>query len=111
MKRRALKKRYGHAASSKKQFTDIRHGYRVTDTMATDLARDSGRMTPLSEMGHHYEWSIHLPNGAKGWLARTPVTTDVYGFKPPKRGWVWYVRPTSQPEGNEQKFYEYVRER
>lgn len=108
---RALHHRYGRAAaSSKKQFIDIRHGYRVTDAMADELARASGRRTPVSGMGQHYELSIVLPNGAQGWLARTQVSTDAYGFKPPKRGWVWYVRPKGT-SSNESAFYEYVRGR
>jgi hypothetical protein len=105
VKRRALKKRYGHAASSKKQFIDIRHGYRVTDAMATGLA-GRGNLPD-----HGFETFVVLPGEIRAWLSRTKVSTDAYGFKPPKRGWVWYVRPSTQPEGNERKFYDYVRDR
>lgn len=107
MKRRMLKKRYGHAvsSSSKKQFIDIGYGYRVTDLMAVNLA---GRGN-LPVRG--FETLVVLPGEIKAWLARTPVSTDAYGFKPPKSGWVWYVYPSSQPEGNERKFFDYVRDR
>ena len=106
--RKGLRRRYGRASSNKKQFIDIRYGYHVTDTMAAELSRKAGRKT-LPDSG--YEAVVELPNGALGWLARTNVSTDAYGFKAPKRGRVWYVRPKSQPEGNERKFYDYVRDR
>jgi hypothetical protein len=106
-KKSALRRRYGRAVASKKTFIHIGHGYRVTDAYANDLAKRSGRKTSLDWLSPGYEMLVRLPNGVEAWLARTPVHTDAYGFKPPKRGWAWYVRPRSSSD--ERAFYEYVK--
>ena len=66
----------------------ISHGfYRVSDREAGQLARKTGRRLPR----HGYELAVD-EDGKRYWLARTPVSTDAYGFKAPRRGWVWSVR-------------------
>jgi hypothetical protein len=103
MKRRVLRRRYGRA-SAQKTFIDIGHGYRVTDGYASQLARAEGRA--LSTLKPGYALSITLPGGIKAWLGRTPVSTNVYGFTPPPRGWVWYVYPN---DSTGRAFFDYVK--
>jgi hypothetical protein len=64
----------------------IGHGfYRVSDKFAGQLARGVGKKLP----SHGHELRVALEDGRLAWLQRTPVTTDAYGFKAPKHGWVW----------------------
>lgn len=62
-------------------------GYRVSDADAGRLVK--ALRVPLPRAG--YEVQIVLPDGGIAWLSRTPLRTSAYGFKAPKRGWVWYV--------------------
>ena len=66
----------------------LSHGhYRVTDAIAGRLAKDAGGKLPA----HGMEMMVGLPNGESAWLSRTHL---IYGeHRPPKRGWVWSVRP------------------
>ena len=63
-------------------------GYRVTDADAGRLVK--ALRVPLPRIG--YEVQVVLPDGGLAWLSRTPMRTSAYGFKAPKRGWVWYVQ-------------------
>jgi hypothetical protein len=65
----------------------IGSGYRVSDADAGRLVK--ALRIPLPRAG--YEVQVALPDGGQAWLSRTPLRTSAYGFKAPKRGWVWYV--------------------
>lgn len=69
----------------------IGSGYRVSDADAGRLAKARPPASGNSLPRHGYELPVTLPDGEFAWLSRTPLRTSAYGFKAPKRGWVWYV--------------------
>lgn len=63
--------------------------YRITDAVASRIAGGKNR---LPKHGQIIDVQI---DGRTVSLFRTPVSTDAYGFKAPKRRWVYALQPHS----------------